>query len=134
MKIEYGRAWNWFLSLIFREKKVKKVDAYQSLVDITKEYYAPAVQEQFEKQWQGSPDPTRYVNHQIPPQPMRRIEKAEEDIVFKRDYIDEEIKKELGIPYNTKHGIHRPKLGIEMPKAHAKIKAGYKEEKHDKDS
>jgi len=112
VKIEYGRAWNWFLSLIFREKKVKKVDAYQSLVDITKEYYAPAVQEQFEKQWQGSPDPTRYVNHQI----------------------DEEIKKELGIPYNTKHGIHRPKPGIEMPYAHAKIKAGYKEEKHDKDS
>ena len=91
LKIEYGRAWDWFLRLIFREKKVKKKNAYQNLVDITKEYYAPAVQEQFEKQW-------------------------------------------LGIPYNTKHGIHRPKLGIEMPKAHAKIKAGYKEEKHDKDS
>lgn len=54
MKVEYGRAWDWFLKLIFKEKLVHH-DKW--VADVFEEYYAPGIKESIEQRherlWAG---------------------------------------------------------------------------------
>lgn len=124
MKIEYGRALDgfkqWFKRLIFKAGHHDEwmADGYGYLAEQIESYAKPlveSIEQKHERLWDENN--TRYVNHQVEDQVL--IEKNK----YKRDYIDEEIKKELGIPF-TIHKRHRPKLGVEIPTARGRLK-GY---------